>query len=365
MTRKSIGFRVDAGPMVGMGHLSRCVNLAEEMALHFDVTPHFLHLQHSAMHGAADFIKAHGFETHVVSAAIDAEREDMSITRRLLNNLAARWVVTDLVVPDESDTDLLAEHFSADVAVRYIAEVRSWGFPVISFSDQGTPIEIRPNIVINCHHHQRSADYATVNETKFLLGPDFFLVGRDFIPYITKEKSHRQINIQVLMMFGGSDLFGCSIKTARALQKLDDINLFAILGPAVDRPEDVATKLNELGVTVHQAVPSVAEYLFDTDLAITAGGNTLFELAAIGTPCVVLCLRERQHEYAVYFEENGTAVNMGSGRKVSENQLRRAVCSLVDDVARRKQMGRQGKKLVDGGGAKRIIRAIEASLLKE
>jgi spore coat polysaccharide biosynthesis predicted glycosyltransferase SpsG len=98
------------------------------------------------------------------------------------------------------------------------------------------------------------------------------------------------------------------------------------------------------------------------DLAITHGGNSLYELAAVGTPAVVLCRRQRQQQNARFFQERGTALSLGAGTEVAAERLRAAVRELAADPARRAAMAAAGRRTVDGDGLARVCRLVAAEL---
>ena len=52
------------------------------------------------------------------------------------------------------------------------------------------------------------------------------------------------------------------------------------------------------------------------DLAICSAGLTLFELACLGTPVVVICAEIFEEETAQYMEKNGFGINLGFGERV-------------------------------------------------
>jgi spore coat polysaccharide biosynthesis predicted glycosyltransferase SpsG len=99
-----------------------------------------------------------------------------------------------------------------------------------------------------------------------------------------------------------------------------------------------------------------------SDMAVTAGGNTMFELACVGVPAIVLCGEEFEVETARQMEEYGAVENLGFGGIVSPDRLYERVRLLMPDKNRRTIMSRIGQKLVDGRGAERVVKLMAQSL---
>jgi spore coat polysaccharide biosynthesis predicted glycosyltransferase SpsG len=93
-------------------------------------------------------------------------------------------------------------------------------------------------------------------------------------------------------------------------------------------------------------------------VAVTAGGGTLYEIAFLGIPGIVLCQCGHQQENASRFQALGTVINLGDAHKVSRRRIADTLAGLLSDKAKRKEMSRKGKNLIDGGGRRRVTRMI-------
>ena len=76
--------------------------------------------------------------------------------------------------------------------------------------------------------------------------------------------------------------------------------------------KDKITTDEENGVYVHIDAKRVSSYLSKADLAITSQGRTVFELASMGVPAVVLAQNEREAEHVFAGIQNGF-INLGLG----------------------------------------------------
>jgi RimJ/RimL family protein N-acetyltransferase len=94
--------------------------------------------------------------------------------------------------------------------------------------------------------------------------------------------------------------------------------------------------------------------LAESDLALTAGGTTTWEMAFMGLPAAVLSLACNQIEVAKAAAAAGTALDLGWHADVTPEGLVRALLALRDDHALRERMMRAGQRLIDGQGCDRV-----------
>jgi spore coat polysaccharide biosynthesis protein SpsF len=161
----------------------------------------------------------------------------------------------------------------------------------------------------------------------------------------------------VLLTFGGSDPQGLTLKAARALQGLDPgIEIVAVAGPAFAYRrefEELARSMPRRIPLINQAAGHIADLMLEADLVVGSGGMTVYEIAALGTPGIVLGQNVREESRMREFARHGTVRHLGLGTEVSEEALLQAVQALLRDGEGRREMSERGRSLVDGLGAAR------------
>jgi spore coat polysaccharide biosynthesis predicted glycosyltransferase SpsG len=85
---------------------------------------------------------------------------------------------------------------------------------------------------------------------------------------------------------------------------------------------------------------------------------SVYELAALGTPGVVLGQNAREDKRMREFARHGTVTYLGLGPEVGEESLLQAVRALLHDAGRRREMSARGRALVDGLGATRTAEMV-------
>ena len=72
---------------------------------------------------------------------------------------------------------------------------------------------------------------------------------------------------------------------------------------------------------VFQNVPSLIKKLSEYDLAITGGGVTCLEAAALGMPCIIVANELMEVDTALYLENLGTAIFAGYHMQIADEKF--------------------------------------------
>ena len=92
-----------------------------------------------------------------------------------------------------------------------------------------------------------------------------------------------------------------------------------------------------LDLTIKQNVKNISTYMYQADVAFTSAGRTVYELASIGTPTIVLAQNEREMLHTFADEKNGI-INLGMGYNCSEEEIKDAFLKLINDFKFRKKL---------------------------
>jgi len=136
-----------------------------------------------------------------------------------------------------------------------------------------------------------------------------------------------------------------------------------VLGPFVDATEDVVDRQYRHAVDFVVAPHGLRDLMAGADLAISAGGHTLYELAVLGTPTIAVEVFENQAPNIRFLAGEGVVRPAGAIRDDDfDQQLRATVTEVIDDEAARAQLSSAGQRLIDGCGAGRVADEIVRSL---
>lgn len=191
--------------------------------------------------------------------------------------------------------------------------------------------------------------------------PRYLAMRSEFAELHRRPRRTRRALSEIMVLQGGSDTYGFSPKIVRALRRVPgDFRLVVVVGPAYRHHDGLSRAIAALRrpVEVLRDPDNLASRMAHADLAITAGGNTMYELACVGTPSIVVSGERLDVPSAQDLARRGAAINLGFGADVSERAIAEAVNQLASRSDRRRRMRECGKRLVDGRGAERIVRLV-------
>ncbi len=98
------------------------------------------------------------------------------------------------------------------------------------------------------------------------------------------------------------------------------------------------------------------DIMLDSDAAISAGGQTLYELARVGVPTISIAVAENQKHNVYNWQKVGFSKFAGywDDKSLLSNILK--IIELLNDYNIRLDMGKSGKLHVDGQGSQKIAR---------
>ena len=122
--------------------------------------------------------------------------------------------------------------------------------------------------------------------------------------------------------------------------------------------ESVARSASRPICLVHNP-DSLYELMLRTDLAITAAGQTLYELACMGCPTIAIKTVANQDGQLTALAEAGFLLAAGDAENGDViTAVGEALMLVLSDPKARVAMATEGKRLVDGKGALRSARRI-------
>jgi spore coat polysaccharide biosynthesis protein SpsF len=102
----------------------------------------------------------------------------------------------------------------------------------------------------------------------------------------------------------------------------------------------------------------MARVMKKADLALSSFGGTAYELAAMGVPGIYFALTDDHARSAGLFENEGMGINLGVHDNVMDQDIVRAVESLIQNLTSHDSLVKNCLKKMDGQGAKRIANTI-------
>ncbi len=194
---------------------------------------------------------------------------------------------------------------------------------------------------------------------KMLVGPEFFPLSPEFPPFRDSEFLQGE---SILITMGGSDFNNLTLKILDAIRGIKDISIDAVVGPVCRHKKQLAALQDTFdgNVKLHFDAGNMPELMSRAAVAISAFGITLYELAFMGVPAIIINNYVEDRESAELFARHGCAVSLGYHESLAEEEIAAAVEKLLTDKSTAADMSGKGRRLVDGNGGDRIVEAIES-----
>lgn len=334
-------YRADGGHPIGTGHLFRAVRLIRELYKHPDVEITLA----AAREPAAERIVADAparilwLPPRTSKDAVKPELQAGPLLEALPDSCF------DLVAVDMLDTD-----------ASEVEQLRTVARRIVTFDDRGDG-RLKADGIINILVTE-PAPNGLPNGVKLFEGGQYAVLDQIF------KEAHRSYDRpigdlkRVFVTLGGADAAALAVKTARSLVQIPELEQveFAV-GPAFPHREALESVLTAAPwkYNILVGLPSLLEPYVRCDLAIVAGGLTMYEVMCVGVPSLAVCQPiDHQFEMAERFSAVDAMDTVGYGTEASEDQIAQAVRRLMADTATRTRMSQMGPTVTDGRGGERV-----------
>ena len=344
--RNKIFFRVDINLHIATGHLMRCLAIADAFKeIGCDVE--FI----SADSEPENIVKARNFQFH----SLESNWEDMEGEIEKLNIYLESKDAQILIVDSYKVTEKYFKDITDSVYTVYIDDLDAMVYDVnciICYACYYKAFNYE-NRYLNLFHEGK-----ITRKTSFLLGPKYAPLRNEFGQSREKIISKR-VN-KLLLMSGGADPYDSLGRILNGLDVDRFQNIWVICGRYNNKVEELEKEYkNHNSVIFKKNVVSIKEYMEQADLAISAGGSTLYELCSIGTPTISFSYADNQLSNVHCFDESGIISYAGDIRYDDVPKKARELMEILSEQEeRRKTLSRAMRDLVDGRGAFQIAKSL-------
>ncbi|MCM1326181.1 MAG: UDP-2,4-diacetamido-2,4,6-trideoxy-beta-L-altropyranose hydrolase [Bacteroidales bacterium] len=203
------------------------------------------------------------------------------------------------------------------------------------------------------------------NRVKLCLGNRYVPVRKQFLdrPYQVADKVER-----VLITTGGGDIDNIAGRILEALLETEKsnnrekLNYDLILGrfhPGLQEMQEFAAGCPR--IHIHHDVRDMAALMESCDLAVTAGGSTIYELATVGVPLICFSYAQNQELMTEYIGREQIAGFAGAYHKDADaviTEIKRIFTEFCQDATKRNKCYLKERQMVDGLGAMRLVQEV-------
>ena len=339
--RSPVVFVADAGRVLGGGHLSRCMALAETLRERGCETV---------------FVASAGAARHVPALAalgdawmkIDIDPAAPEVLSGALARAFPAGIV--LLVVDHPHLGVVFEKAARAIARR------------IAVFDDAAAREHDCDLLIDLAPGRTGSDYRpwVTAHCRFILGPRYAPLRPAFHSLRAASLARRGNGTLTRVMVG----FGATDPNDATTMALDGIELSGlplavdvVLGGADGAASArIAARVKSHGPRwqLHRNTQDVAAILRAADLAIGGAGTMAWERCALGVPSLIIVQADNQRRNADALAEKGAALVLGDHGSASASAIGDALSTLAGTPLALAAMSAAAARMTDGGGAARL-----------
>lgn len=326
-------FRCDASPVIGAGHVSRCLALAETFS---DAGWRISFVVSSETLRTFPGLGTNGFRLHV----LDDAASDVGAMRTEAGGTA------DLIIVD---------HYGRDAAFEMAC--RPFARKLLAFDDMTGRRHDCDFVVDAAAKDPDQYRVHTPTRTRVLAGVAYATVRKSFQAArsvaLARRDGRRVRNI--LVSCGATDPANATATVLDVLAEVPaQIAVTVVLSSNAPHADAIRRNLRSQVRLITDA-GNMAELMTVADLAIGAPGATSYERAVLGLPSILMTLADNQRGIAAMMLEHGAATDAGCYDSGLALRLRAQVKFLMDNANARQRLSSTASKLIDGRGAMRVM----------
>ncbi|MBO0843341.1 MAG: spore coat protein [Nocardioides sp.] len=336
---ETVAIVCDAGPRIGIGHVMRCIALAEELL-------------------------SRGLRVVLVADVADVPWASEQVRRR---GIVVRQPLPSEPVPaivaSLSPVAVVVDSYLLDAAV--YAELRS-RWPLLALTD-GDPRGRPADLYLDQNLGAESSVWPLPSGSRHLGGLAYAQQRRDIVahrPFAPKPASAEHRPPQVLAFFGGTDAYGVAPLVTRVLVATGVPCALTVIAanPSIEETLRSLSPAPGQMITVIGPSDSLPSLVADADVVLSASGTSAWELFCLGAAVGFVCVADNQAEAYARMSKEGLAVGVATLDELSSDvagataRLR----TLLTDAPLRARLRAAVWAKVDGRGPARVVDALLA-----
>jgi len=350
--------RVDASSTIGIGHLMRCLTLANHLAeTSFEVT--FILSSHSAQ--SVHLIEKNGFEFFIIECdVVDLImsgnellpwnwQDDATRTSRIIRQAVRDQNV--LLIVDHYQLDAKWEHALRPLVSKLVIidDLANREHDCDILIDSNSVLATRYTGLVPAHCHQ-------------LLGQTYAMIRAD-VTHLRKDEFEIREEIKTIIVFmGGGDFNNSTLVVVDMLKSLVSTGVYIQI---------VVGRLNPHLSLLRQAVGGLKQFeiviepdnyhllLALSDVAIGAGGVAVSERCCIGVPSLIITIADNQIIGVKELSTLGAVLQAGDIRDAGFATTFEQCFRLIQNKQKRHELSVFARNVFDGLGARRVVARIE------
>lgn len=330
-----IYIRADMNEEIATGHVMRCLSIADA-AKELGRETVFI----TADENPVELLQRRGYETIVLHTDWKKQEEELEVFLPLI----LKRKINKLFIDSYQVTEKYLRRLGEVTEVFYLDDIDNFEYPV-------------KNIICYANYYSKLSYKDYRSKPNFYLGTAYMPIRKAYQNCKAKRIKERIENILVLS--GGSDHFHMLEHIVEMFKRETQVQVNAVCGIFYPNFESVKEKFkNYENIHFYQNVSNLDEFMERADLAISAGGTTLYELCAKGVPAISYSFADNQLKNVKQFEEDGMIAYAGDARKDTVYESISRLWEKYQNPQLRQEVSKKMQSVIDGKGAERIARLL-------
>ena len=334
--------RIDVNNHIGMGHAMRCLSIADALK---QLGEEIIFI--TADDNGKALIEDRGYEIACLNQRWDEPEQELEKLVSYVQINSGKCILVDKY----EVTERYLKELQKVIKVVYIDDLNKFIYPcdaLISYAN---------------YYEKFQYEKQYEKDVKLLLGPRYVPLRKEYSN--RKEKKITDRGNHVVFLSGGTDNYGVTLAFLKELNKQQVLGTYQIriICGAFHKDIEVIQKMakNHENIEVLVQVKDMWNYMEWADIAISAGGTTLYELSACGTPFISYSIADNQLDNVRCFEKENHIYYAGDMRENLQQNMEKLVSKLNflrEDKGQREMISKSLQQLVDGNGSLCIAKAL-------
>lgn len=356
----NIIFRVDASIFIGIGHVMRCLTLAEGFTKK-GYRVEFICRTHDG--NMINLIEYKGFVVHQIKLINKKNNSLKSST-----NTYSNWLGCSQIEDAESCVEVLKNTKPDLLIVDHYAIGNIWHdflkkyYKKLMVIDDLADRKLDCDFLLDQTYGRDLEDYQNLvpERCQILVGSKYSLLRDEFAKMRNlslRSRLNRSPN-NLLISMGGVDLNNV---TGQILDKIKtcglkkDTQITVVVGQTCPHIENIMHQAQGLPykINVLTNVNNMAEIMTSSDFAIGGSGATTWERACLGLPSIQIVIAENQRFIAERIDKNDVAISI----QIEQiNELCKHISNLITNL---RDFSVKSSRLTDGTGVKQVLNQVK------
>ena len=358
--------RADANKEIGIGHVMRCLALAEWLysknirpLLLTKYSNKLIESKVSTLKGKIIYLPKSSSspdDTYLHSKWLNGtESEDAKLCIDAIENEIQKIAKSPLFI--------IVDHYA--LAAPWEKKISAYA-PILVVDDLSDR-QHECKWLIDQTFGKTDADYLSLvpDNTKLMIGPQYALIRKEFTTTAKLFKRNLpDTEIKVLLTLGGVDKNNDISKVLLSLEAFKSVNKQQIVttvvtsnaNPNLHNLQAAVARIQNVSLLID--VNNMAELMATHDVCIGAAGSTSWERCVMSLPTISIVLAENQKTIAKNLADAEVVLSLGLMADITLEKFMETFYSLINDMNLYNSLSIKSKCLCDGLGCNRIMKIV-------